>query len=202
MYTEDGGLISEFGMKNGWKPFGITITNKGLLIVTDTSSKGECVTLFTNAGKVMSKFGHHGEGKAELVEPLYVCVDSKDRILISDKSLCCVKVYSERGEFLGKFGHRGRGPGHLLNPRGLTEDAFGNILVCDTTNRRVSAFTHTGHFIKHILTSTDGVTFPVDIAFDRLSGKLAVSMRGPNGNFHKIRVYKIPSLDEALQRQE
>lgn len=119
-------------------------------------------------------------------------VDRSDRVLVSDRTQCCVKVYSLKGELLGKIGSRGSGDAHLLSPHGLCEDAHGNILVCDTENKRVSAFTHDGHFIKHLLIASDGVTFPVDIAFDDESGHLALSNHHVNGHFRKIRVYQIP----------
>lgn len=143
----------------------------------------------------MSQFGKKGNGRVELEEPLYVHVDIKDRILVSDRTHHTVKVYSDNGNYLGSIGHRGSGPGCLLNPRGITEDAYGHILVCDTGNRRVSAFTHQGHFIKHLLQASDGVQYPVDVAFSRQSGKLAITMHKANGEFHKLRVYQLPNID-------
>ena len=156
----------------------------------------------TGNGDVLASFGRKSkEGGGEtLQEPLYVHVDHKERVLVSDRTQCCIKVYSLSGEFLGKFGSSGTSDGHLLSPHGLCEDAFGNILVCDTENKRVTAFDRQGHFIKHLLTATDGVTFPVDVTFDSESGHLAVSMHHTNGTFRKIRVYKIPSRAEAQKK--
>ena len=199
MYTDDGSKVTEFSHAGGWKPRGIAVSNKGLLVVTDLEPKNSSVGIYTLHGKLMYQFGRRGDGKEELGEPLYVYVDVKDRILIADRIHHCIKVFSEKGHYLGKIGHHGSGPGALLNPRGITEDAYGHILVCDTGNRRVSAFTHEGHFIKHLLQATDGVAYPVDIAFSKQSGKLAVTMHKANGDFHKLRVYQLPNI-EAIHK--
>ena len=76
-----------------------------------------------------------------------------------------IHVYTDEGSPVSKIGAKGRKDGQLLNPKATAVTTSGHILVADHGNDRISEFTLDGTFIRHVLTSEDGLRSPCGLAY-------------------------------------
>ena len=88
----------------------------------------------------MRKFGKWGSGEGELNYPSSVCVDSNDRVYVTERYNNRVSIFTSQGKFIRSFGTKGARPGEFNKPRGIAVDRNGQIYVSDTDNNRVQGF--------------------------------------------------------------
>ena len=160
-----GSSGSGYGQLN--HPVGITIHNNKVFVTEDSNKR---ISVFHTNGQFS-----HIIHKGQLDEPRDVTVDTKNQLLVADRSRHCIYTFTLDGNYVSKFATRGSDRGHLKYPFSITTDLYGFILVADKGNDRVSIFNKDGKFIHCFgsLGSDDG-------KFNNPRG-IAIS---PNGNIY------------------
>ena len=161
-YNFDGKLVTHFQTDSISWISGIAVVNDCYVIIDRSSCTAVIVN---NEGDLQLEFGHTFDQSGEVIESLtmadYLCVDSQNRILISDSGNHCVKVFDTDGRMLQKISGRGHEDGLCEWPKGVCVDDKDNVYIADNGNGRVSVFDRDGRFISHLLQCKN----PVDIAF-------------------------------------
>lgn len=76
----------------------------------------------------------------EMQRAMFLCINSKGQIVVSDSSQNCVYIYSKEGIPIKKFGSHGSKPGQFDFPTAVCIGAEDCIYVSDTRNDRVQMF--------------------------------------------------------------
>ncbi|CAH1792993.1 unnamed protein product, partial [Owenia fusiformis] len=95
----DGNVLATIG--EGKLTFSryVTINHKGIIFVSDTW--GDCVKRFTMQGEeVPGAYGSNGAGKGQLNDPLGVCIDAQDNLIIADHKNHRVHMVDPNGTFI------------------------------------------------------------------------------------------------------
>ena len=108
-----------------------------------------------------------------------VCEAGRHQVLIYNSSWGLYKT-------LG--GTRGSGDGQLLGPYSAIGLSDGSIIISDRYNHRVSLFNIRGRFIRHILTQSDGLLYPVAMSIS-LPYLWLTDYRGPG--IYRLYRYKL-----------
>ncbi|XP_035679956.1 tripartite motif-containing protein 3-like [Branchiostoma floridae] len=82
--------------------------------------------------------------------PMFVAVDGKGDIFVSDFGTHFIYKYDEAGRYVMRFGGPGVGGGELRYPEGICVDSSGHIMVVDQDNQRVVMYTGRGVYVRHI----------------------------------------------------
>ena len=139
IYNQYGQFVRKFGANILQHPRGVTVDNKGRIIVVEC--KVMRVLIFDHLGNVLQKFGC----SKHLEFPNGVVVNDKQEIFISDNRAHCVKVFSYEGVFLRQIG----GEGLTNYPIGVCINEAGEILVADNHNNfNITIFTQDGQLIS------------------------------------------------------
>ena len=139
IYNQYGQFVRKFGANILQHPRGVTVDNKGRIIVVEC--KVMRVLIFDQMGNVLQKFGC----SKHLEFPNGVVVNDKQEIFISDNRAHCVKVFSYDGHFLRQIG----GEGLTNYPIGVCINEAGEILVADNHNNfNITIFTQDGQLIN------------------------------------------------------
>ena len=165
------------------RPWGVTISRRGDVIVTDY--REHCVCVFTSVGEKVRSFSSCGVGLRPLRNPRGVTVDSDDNILVVDGNHG-VKKFTLDGEFIKGVGGKGSGCLEFERPTGIAVHPLtAKVYVADTDNHRVqilnSDLTFSGEF-----GGSSGLPLksPKGVAFD-CSGNVYVA----DGGNHCIQVF-------------
>lgn len=112
------------------QPTGVAFAPNGDLFVSDGYVNSRVVK-FNRDGEYLTHWGRPGTGDGEFNLAHDVCLDSRGRVYVADRTNQRVQIFDPTGRFLGKWTDVG-------TPWGLTyvasEDA---IYMCDGTNDRV-----------------------------------------------------------------
>lgn len=139
VYTQYGQFVRKFGANILQHPRGVTVDNKGRIIVVEC--KVMRVIIFDQMGNALHKFGC----SKHLEFPNGVVVNDKQEIFISDNRAHCVKVFSYEGQFLRQIG----GEGLTNYPIGVCINDAGEILVADNHNNfNITIFNQDGTLIS------------------------------------------------------
>lgn len=139
VYNQYGQFVRKFGANILQHPRGITVDNKGRIIVVEC--KVMRVLIFDQVGNVLQKFGC----SKHLEFPNGVVVNDKQEIFISDNRAHCVKVFNYEGAFLRQIG----GEGLTNYPIGVCINQQGEILVADNHNNfNITIFTQDGQLVN------------------------------------------------------
>lgn len=139
VYTQYGQFVRKFGANILQHPRGVTVDNKGRIIVVEC--KVMRVIIFDQLGNALHKFGC----SKHLEFPNGVVVNDKQEIFISDNRAHCVKVFSYEGQFLRQIG----GEGLTNYPIGVCINDAGEILVADNHNNfNITIFNQDGTLIS------------------------------------------------------
>ena len=95
------------------------VFHKDMLIVCDN----KCLQMFDSSDNFLYKIGKEGEADGQFKNPMGVCVDKHDNILVCDYSKGNVQQFSFDGHFTGKSVAK------LQHPWGVTTMPDGRILV-------------------------------------------------------------------------
>ena len=101
IYNQYGQFVRKFGANILQHPRGVTVDNKGRIIVVEC--KVMRVIIFDQAGNVLNKFGC----SKHLEFPNGVVVNDRQEIFISDNRAHCVKVFNYEGVYLRQIGGEG-----------------------------------------------------------------------------------------------
>ncbi|XP_022251345.1 B-box type zinc finger protein ncl-1-like [Limulus polyphemus] len=139
IYNQYGQFVRKFGANILQHPRGVTVDNKGRIIVVEC--KVMRVIIFDLLGNVHHKFGC----SKHLEFPNGVVVNDKQEIFISDNRAHCVKVFNYEGIFLWQIGREG-----ITNyPIGVCISPLGEILVADNHNNfNITIFTQDGQLVS------------------------------------------------------
>lgn len=139
IYNQYGQFVRKFGANILQHPRGVTVDNKGRIVVVEC--KVMRVIIFDQAGAVLQKFGC----SKHLEFPNGVVVNDKQEIFISDNRAHCVKVFSYEGTYLRQIG----GEGITNYPIGVGINAAGEILIADNHNNfNLTIFTQDGQLVS------------------------------------------------------
>ncbi|GFY37314.1 brain tumor protein [Trichonephila inaurata madagascariensis] len=139
IYNQYGQFVRKFGANILQHPRGVTVDNKGRIIVAEC--KVMRVIIFDQMGTVLQKFGC----SKHLEFPNGVVVNDKQEIFISDNRAHCVKVFNYDGVFIRQIG----GEGLTNYPIGVCINQNGEILVADNHNNfNITIFTQDGQLVN------------------------------------------------------
>lgn len=139
IYNQYGQFVRKFGANILQHPRGVTVDNKGRIVVVEC--KVMRVIIFDQTGAVLQKFGC----SKHLEFPNGVVVNDKQEIFISDNRAHCVKVFSYEGTYLRQIG----GEGITNYPIGVGINAAGEILIADNHNNfNLTIFTQDGQLVS------------------------------------------------------
>lgn len=138
IYNQYGQFVRKFGANILQHPRGVTVDNKGRIIVVEC--KVMRVIIFDQNGNVIQKFGC----SKHLEFPNGVVVNNKQEIFISDNRAHCVKVFNYEGQYLRQIG----GEGVTNYPIGVGINCNGEILIADNHNNfNLTIFTQDGQMV-------------------------------------------------------
>lgn len=139
IYNQYGQFVRKFGANILQHPRGVTVDNKGRIIVVEC--KVMRVIIFDQNGNVLQKFGC----SKHLEFPNGVVVNDKQEIFISDNRAHCVKVFNYEGTYLRQIG----GEGITNYPIGVGINTAGEILIADNHNNfNLTIFTQDGQLVS------------------------------------------------------
>jgi len=139
IYNQYGQFVRKFGANILQHPRGVTVDNKGRIIVVEC--KVMRVIIFDQMGTVLHKFGC----SKHLEFPNGVVVNDRQEIFISDNRAHCVKVFNYEGQFLRQIG----GEGLTNYPIGVGINVNGDIIVADNHNNfNLTIFTQDGQLVS------------------------------------------------------
>lgn len=139
IYNQYGQFVRKFGANILQHPRGVTVDNKGRIIVVEC--KVMRVIIFDQSGNVLQKFGC----SKHLEFPNGVVVNDKQEIFISDNRAHCVKVFNYEGVYLRQIG----GEGITNYPIGVGINSSGEILIADNHNNfNLTIFTQDGQLVS------------------------------------------------------
>lgn len=139
IYNQYGQFVRKFGANILQHPRGVTVDNKGRIVVVEC--KVMRVIIFDQTGNVIQKFGC----SKHLEFPNGVVVNDKQEIFISDNRAHCVKVFNYEGTYLRQIG----GEGITNYPIGVGINAAGEILIADNHNNfNLTIFTQDGQLVS------------------------------------------------------
>ena len=158
--TEDGFPVQTEPVKGlKLEPFHILVENDSLIA---SHEKMDCVVVYTGLKTKLRQ-----QAKIKINKPLYLSealMNGQKYIIITD-FYGSIHVYTDKGIFISKIDQTGSDDGTLLKAKATAVTPSGHILVADHDNHRISEFTLDGTFVKHVLTSKDGITSPYGLAY-------------------------------------
>jgi len=141
---------------------------------------------------VVNVFGAYGTGQSQFRNVWDVCVNSVDRVFVTDFGNCRVEEFDDAGNYLDAWGSGGYAPGMFSNPTGISTDSQGHIYVVDLANR-LQKFTSIGGYITEWGGTGPGngeLQEPYDVVVDHSdnvfvvdSGNSRLEKFDSNGNF-------------------
>jgi len=162
-------------------PLGVAISPDGNRVYVTETEGERLIKAFDRDGKFLFSFSKPDTTKLGRV-PLYVAVDSKGKVYVSDRLLEEVQVYSSDGKYEGTLPTGGA-------PAAMTFDKLGNFYVTDFTKgkQRVLVYGPDHKFRFEFGTEGDKevqFSFPNGIAVDN-DGRIFVS----DSNNSRIQVF-------------
>ena len=190
VFTEAGDAVSGWGkkrLKTAFKcPCAIATTTKGHLVVSDIEKQS--VGVYQPDGKCVRQLGSSRSNSSAFQSPLYASTDHMGRILVSDNSSHTVKVFDAQGTPQFQISELSPSGEHLKFPNGVCVDCHGNILVADWGNHSVGLFNPDGIFLRQLLSRSDGLYHPADIA---VHGKNLLALTEFSDGHSALKMFKI-----------
>ena len=174
-----GGPLLALGKVVG--PWGVTVNQKGEVLVTEWIPNCCCVTVFSGSGEKIRSFGMTGTEEGEFRYPHGVAVDRQGNIFVADGSNHRIQKFTADGQFLMAAGKFGRFPDEeepleFNQPLAITYDANNDKLYVTDCNSHIqvlnSDLTFSGFFGKYG-SGKGQYSSPYDIACDS-TGKVYV----------------------------
>ena len=129
-----------------YRPHGIALNLKGLMVVTDYSR--HCILVFDNQGKYLQKFGREGMKAGEINGPSGVTFVDGDNILVTEHLNHRIQQFNvQTGNAVRSFGSKGSRDGEFDTPVSVCIDDKGHVAVADKNNNRIQVFTKDGELL-------------------------------------------------------
>ena len=126
-------------------PYGIVISNDGVMFVTDVGSH-RLLKLSCN-GTLLKATGGRGEDPGQFDHPHGITLTS-NKLFVCDSDNLRVQVFDTDLNFLDSFRTRGSGEGEFSYPLDISTDRDGCLYVADYANGRVYMFSQSGSFLR------------------------------------------------------
>ena len=174
LYTAYGNFITKRTFNNGTAGLEVkynpNINNIWSMRVLNES----CVLLLSCIEERIAQFNPNNNqtklAVSNLKNPVHVNImrdEGKVLFLVTCRGTThSVDVYGGGWKLVRTFGGPGQADGQMMDPWGTTFTKQG-ILVADTCNHRISLYSTKAKFTKNILTSNDGIGYPVGLLFTR-----------------------------------
>ena len=118
------------------KPWGIDVTDDGLMIVSEFS--GHCITVLDREGKKINSFGSKGSGRGQFDNPNGIAVTLNGTILVGDSGNHQIQELTMEGECIACVGEEGNGPLQFQYPKGITiNKPTRQVFIADQFNHRI-----------------------------------------------------------------
>ena len=151
IFDKDLKLIRAFGQGSGDcklnHPVGVAVGH----VIAVSENYDHVVKKYSLQGDYLSKFGSHGSGDGQFINPRGLCFNSKGLLYVVDCSNYRVQVFRENHVFLFKFGSKGHNPGQFQDPHYIAVDSSDQVYVTDwADDGGIHVFSEDGHLIKKI----------------------------------------------------
>ena len=147
---------------------GVGMNQRRQIIVSASGS--HAISIYTDKGKEVRKFGKKGSAPGELDNPKGVAITATDDILVCDYSNNRIQLFSAAGTFVKSIGSEGNGPLQFNKPVGIAVHPHsGKVYVTEEDNHRVQILTAELTFSTCFGskgTSNGQFICPLDVAFD------------------------------------
>src|SRR3984893_12352274 len=91
------------------QPSGIAVAPNGDIFVTDGHGKNDRVVKFSQDGRFIKTWGHHGAGPGEFEQPHDISIGgSQGRVFVADRSNSRVQIFDQDGNFIAAWRQFGR----------------------------------------------------------------------------------------------
>ena len=87
------------------------------------------------------------------------------KFIVTEQGKHCIKVYNDRWKLLHSFGGEGSTEGLFNTPAATAITGLGTVLVADIQNHRISHYSLEGQFLSHIVTTDDGLGYPLAMSY-------------------------------------
>ena len=132
------------------------ITHPDLLLLAD-ESKGEIFSYnVTSKNKQV-----HLTGLSDPTSVSFMTYNSHLYYIVCEWGHHQVHVYNSTWSLYKTLGGYGSGDGQLDNPRSAIGLPDGSVIITDRNNNRVSLFNIRGRIVRHLLTRSDGLSYPL-----------------------------------------
>ena len=135
------------------------ITHPDLLLLADWS-KGEIFSYnVTSKNKQV-----HLTGLSDPTSVSFMTYNSHLYYVVCEADRHQVLIYNSTWSLYKTLGGEGSGDGQLDNPQSAIGLPDGSVIITDRYNHRVSLFNIRGRIVRHILTRSDGLSYPGDMS--------------------------------------
>lgn len=98
------------------------------------------VLVFDIKGKLVNNFGGRGDVTGKFFSVTGLCVDSKNRVYVVDRTNGFVQIFTRDGEFLAAVSNENSGPPGLVFPSGIAFDSKQRLYCLEGDFARISVF--------------------------------------------------------------
>ena len=126
-------------------PYGVVISNDGVMFVTDVGSHRLLKLSFDDT--LLKAAGGRGKDPGQFDEPRGITL-IRNKLFICDSDNHRVQIFDTDLNFLDSFGTRGSGEGEFSCPLDISTDRDGCLYVSDCYNDRVQVFSQSGSFLR------------------------------------------------------
>ncbi len=136
------------------KPWGITTTKDGNIVVSDTLEK--CIKIFNQEGRCLQKFG-------KFLCPCGVAINSDGHFVVTDFFSASVYIIDISGKMLRKFDFRDDCDEHMSGQSNICVSRSDNIIISDISNKSIKLYDNTGRPLYSVqcndiqMTSNNGI---------------------------------------------
>ena len=149
-YVKTIGIVNNGQNGRGFStPSDLAVADDGRIFVLNRCDPGRAAGIRVGICNLdedyLGEFGYgYGAGDGQLIWPVCIAFDSKQRLFVTDEYNNRVSIYDSSGKFLGKWGEAGAGEGQVNGPAGIAFDSQNNVFIADQHNNRVQKFTPDG----------------------------------------------------------
>jgi DNA-binding beta-propeller fold protein YncE len=136
-YLESWGKEGD-GRQDFRYPFFIAVGKDRIVLVVDVINTR--VQAWDPRGKALSTIGEWGVDVGQLFRPKGVCVDSSNRVFVSDSYVGAIQVFNRYGSFLSVLGDESGKIMKWKSPVGMTIDYQQRLYVVDMIANRVQVY--------------------------------------------------------------
>lgn len=161
-------------------PTALALGPDGNVYVTDEYLNR--VSIFSDDGAYLRKWGTPGSGEGQLDGPTGMRFDGEGNVYIAESRNNRVQKFTADGKFLSTWGKEGSGPGEFNMPYGIHIDCHGDVFVADWGNDRIQKFSPDGELLAQFGSSGSGtgeLQRPTGLATDK-DGDVYVADWGNN----------------------